>query len=76
MDIIRQKAIKAADRARKTNREVPLEPMKASERRIVHITLADEEGISTYTVGNGDLRKVYISPARSGEERNTRPRDR
>ena len=29
MDILRQKAMKAADRARKTNREVALEPMKA-----------------------------------------------
>lgn len=76
MDILRQKAVKAADRARKTNREIALEPMKAAERRIVHITLADEDGITTYTVGNGDLRKVYISPVRGGEERNTRPRKR
>ncbi len=76
MDILRQKAIKAADRARKTNREIALEPMNAAERRIVHITLADEDGITTYTVGNGDLRKVYISPARDSEERNTRSRNR
>ncbi|HUV36965.1 MAG TPA: RNA-binding cell elongation regulator Jag/EloR [Patescibacteria group bacterium] len=76
MDILRQKAVKAADRARKTNREVPLEPMKAAERRIVHITLAEEEGISTYTVGNGELRKVYVAPVRSSEERNDRPRKR
>jgi spoIIIJ-associated protein len=76
MEILRQKAVKAADRARKTNREVALEPMKASERRIIHITLADEEGISTYTVGNGEMRKVYISPVRSNEQRNTRSRKR
>ncbi len=76
MDILRQKAIKAADRARKTNREVALEPMKAAERRIVHITLADEDGVSTYTVGDGEMRKVYISPVRSGERRNTRSRNR
>lgn len=76
MDIIRQKATKAAERARKTNREVALEPMKAAERRIVHITLAEEEGISTYTVGNGEMRKVYVSPAKSGEERSTKSRKR
>jgi spoIIIJ-associated protein len=76
MEILRQKALKAADRARKTHREVALEAMKASERRIIHITLADEDGISTYTVGNGELRKVYISPVRSGEDRNTRSRKR
>lgn len=76
MDILRQKAMKAADRARRTNKEVALEPMKAAERRIVHITLADEAGVTTYTVGNGDMRKVFISPARSGEERSSRSRKR
>ena len=68
-DIIRQKAIKAADRARKSSREVQMEPMKASERRIVHVALTDEEGIITYTTGNGDMRKVCIAPAGKGRER-------
>jgi spoIIIJ-associated protein len=69
IEIIRQKAIKAAEKARKTNREVSLEPMKASERRIIHITLANTEGITTYTVGNGELRKVYVSPEHGQEGR-------
>ena len=68
-DIIRQKAKKAADRARKSNREIQMEPMKASERRIVHVALTDEEGIITYTTGNGDMRKVCIAPAGKGRER-------
>jgi spoIIIJ-associated protein len=68
-DIIRQKAKKAAERARKSNREIQMEPMKASERRIVHVALTDEEGIITYTTGNGDMRKVCIAPAGKGRER-------
>lgn len=68
-EILRQKAVKAAERARKSNREVQMEPMKASERRIVHVALTDEEGISTYTTGNGDMRKVCIAPAGKGRER-------
>jgi spoIIIJ-associated protein len=68
-EILRQKALKAAERARKTNREVPLEPMKASERRVVHVALTDVEGIMTYTTGNGDLRKVCIAPSGKGRER-------
>lgn len=75
-EILRQKALKAADRARRTGREVALEPMKASERRIIHITLTDEDGVSTYTVGNGELRKVYVSPAKRSEDRGTRSRKR
>jgi spoIIIJ-associated protein len=66
-DILKQKAIKAAERAKKTNREVQLEPMKASERRIVHVALAEVEGVTTYTTGNGELRKVYVAPAKDAE---------
>ncbi len=68
-EILRQKALKAADKVKKTNHELTLEPMLAAERRIVHMALADTEGISTYTVGNGDLRKVCISPAKSDENK-------
>jgi len=68
-EILRQKAVKAAERARRSNREVQMEPMKASERRIVHVALTNEEGISTYTTGNGDMRKVCIAPAGKGRER-------
>lgn len=67
-DILRQKAVKAAERAKKTNREVQLEPMKASERRIVHVALAEVEGVSTYTTGNGEMRKVYVAPAKEGDK--------
>jgi len=73
-DILRQKALKAADRARRTNREVAMEPMKASERRIIHLTLAEVNGVTTYTLGNGELRKVYISPVRSAENDNRKNR--
>jgi len=68
-EILKQKALRAADKVKKSNHEVTLEPMPAAERRIVHMALADLEGISTYTVGNGDLRKVCISPAKPEEGR-------
>jgi len=63
-EILKQKAIKAAEKAKKSNHDVTLEPMYASERRVVHMALANLEGITTYTVGNGELRKVCISPAK------------
>lgn len=68
-EILKQKAVKAAERARQTNREVSLEPMKASERRIVHMVLAEEQGVTTYTVGNGEMRKVFVSPVRGTEKK-------
>ena len=77
-EILKQKAVKAAERAKKSKREVGLEPMKAAERRIVHMALSEVEGISTYTVGNGEMRKVFVSPEH-GQERKSRygkPKDR
>ena len=73
-EILKQKALKAAEKVKKTNHEVTLEPMHAAERRVVHMALADLEGITTYTVGNGELRKVCISPAKQEEGR--RPENR
>lgn len=68
-EILKQKAVKAAERAKKTNKEVQLEPMKASERRIVHVALSEVEGVSTYTTGNGEMRKVYVAPVKDGEKK-------
>jgi spoIIIJ-associated protein len=68
-EILKQKAIKAAEKVRKTSHEVTLEPMHASERRVVHMALTDLDGITTYTIGNGELRKVCISPAKQEEGR-------
>lgn len=74
-EILKQKALKAAERAKKTGRDVPLEPMQAAERRIVHLALADVEGVSTYTVGNGDMRKVFVTTGR-GDQEGDRSRNR
>jgi len=68
-EILKQKALKAAEKVKNTNREMTLEPMYAAERRVVHMALAGLDGITTYTVGNGELRKVCISPAKQEEGR-------
>jgi len=68
-EILKQKALKAAEKVKKTNHEMTLEPMHAAERRVVHMALAGLDGITTYTVGNGELRKVCISPAKQEEGR-------
>jgi spoIIIJ-associated protein len=57
-------ARRLADRVRQSGRPVTLEPMPSSERRIVHMALGDEHGISTYSVGEGEDRKVVIAPSR------------
>lgn len=57
-----EKAQKVADRVIKTRREYDFEPLKASERRIIHLAIAELNDVTTYTIGDGLLRKVVITP--------------
>lgn len=56
-----EKAHKVADRVRKTKKDYDFEPLKASERRIIHLAIADLGDVTTYTIGDGLLRKVVVT---------------
>lgn len=61
----RQEALKnlawrIAERVMATGQSVPLEPMPASERRIIHLALQDYPGVITQSIGEGEDRKVTI----------------
>jgi spoIIIJ-associated protein len=68
-----EKAQKLAERVSKTKKEYDFEPLKASERRIIHLAVAEFDDVTTYTIGDGLLRKVVISPKSSATEE--MPRD-
>jgi len=55
-------AKKAAETVRKTGRLQELSPMNSMERRIVHLALGEEEGVTTESTGEGDVRRVQILP--------------
>jgi len=38
--------------------------MPPNERRIIHITLANDVGVMTVSIGEGEERKVAITPTR------------
>jgi spoIIIJ-associated protein len=59
---LRQMAIRMADQAVKTGHRQSLEPMPASERRIIHIELRDRPDVTTQSVGDDPARKVTIVP--------------
>ncbi len=54
-------ARRMADQVRRTRRPVTLEPMPPNERRIVHLTLAEDRDVETSSTGEGENRKVSIS---------------
>ncbi len=59
---LRGVALKAAARARKTGFAVELEPMSAAERRVIHMTLADETAVESESSGEGKNRRVVVKP--------------
>jgi len=60
-----EKAKKVAEKVKETGKEMDFEPLKASERRIIHLAIADIDDVTTYTIGDGLLRKVVVTPKTS-----------
>ncbi len=56
-----ERARKSADRVRKTGKDFDFEPLKASDRRIIHLAVSELDDVTTYTIGDGLLRKVVIT---------------
>jgi len=61
-----EKAHKIAERVRKTRKDYDFEPLKAADRRIIHLAVAEFNDVTTYTIGDGLLRKVVITPKTDG----------
>jgi spoIIIJ-associated protein len=55
-------ALNVADQVKAKRSSVRLEPMPPFERRIVHMALANDPDVETESIGEGEARKVVISP--------------
>ena len=53
-------AWRMAEQVKVRGRSFALEPMSAYERRIIHLTLADDPDVTTESIGEGEARKVVI----------------
>lgn len=58
---LRSLAQRVAQQVRRSQTAVTLEAMPPNERRIIHMALADDEDLSTESIGEGDQRRVVIS---------------
>lgn len=59
---LQELALRLAQKAESTGQAVTLEPMPATERRIVHLALAKHPEVITQSIGEGEARKVIIAP--------------
>ena len=61
---LEQLANRLADKVRKTGRSVRLEPMNPYERKVIHATLQNRNGVTTRSEGEEPYRRVIIEPVR------------
>ena len=54
-------ARKVAGKVIRFRRSVPLEPMNAYERHVIHTALQDYEGVTTYSTGTDPNRRVVVA---------------
>ncbi len=67
-EALRGEADDAADQAISTGRSVELDPLPASERRVVHEYLRDRDDVETHSEGDEPDRYLVISPLSRGSE--------
>ncbi len=61
-ETVERQADRAADRALETGKEIELEPMSPTERKIIHDRLKDRSGLETFSEGEEPERCVIVAP--------------
>lgn len=67
-ETLKDLAEKMANKALKMNGPLRLEPMNPHERRIIHMTLQNDERVETYSEGEEPFRRVVIKKNRHFQE--------
>ncbi len=69
-EALRVLAKRMADKAKKYRKSFTLEPMPAYERRIIHSQVQEMHGVTTYSIGQGNDRRVVIAVERARKPKN------
>ncbi len=67
-EVVRGTARRMAEKVLKYHRAFSLDPMSPYERRIVHATCQEIEGVTTHSIGEGDDRRVVILPEKPPQQ--------
>lgn len=59
---LRSLAQRAASEVRQSGRPRRLQPMAPADRRIVHLTIADEPDVTSFSEGDGFMKRVRVEP--------------
>jgi len=66
---LRSRALQIGESVRKDGTPRTTEPLNAYERRLVHVTIAEQPGLRTFSVGEGANRRVTIALDAEGNRR-------
>jgi spoIIIJ-associated protein len=69
---LRTMAVSMAEKVIKSKRDQKTEPLTAPERRIIHMVLKENTGVATFSIGNGNRKRVVIAIPKKGGDRRRR----
>lgn len=72
-DSLRKMALYLADKARNLGRPQSTKPLSSYHRRVIHLTLQEDDTIQTRSKGDGPMKRVIIVPRRPKGEAAARP---
>ncbi len=64
-DMLKNMALRYAEKALESNSEIILENLSPEDRKVVHMTLDKNTDIRTFSKGQGEYRTVVITPIQS-----------
>ena len=59
---LRMQALELAQKVRETKKEVVMDPLSSSDRRVIHLALQDDAEVRTYSTGERVERNVVLAP--------------
>lgn len=60
ISILKNIAINESIKVRRTGKSIELSPMSPFARRIIHLTVKEQPQVSSYSIGEGEQRRVVI----------------
>ena len=62
-------ATRLGEKVKKKRKPITIEAMNAHDRRIIHLTLKNDQSLETRSVGKGEMRKLVIHLAGTGRSK-------
>lgn len=73
-DALMEKISAIAEKVKQRDKSITLEPLPASNRRLVHQFIEKDKDLRTMTIGDGEYKRVVILPSSGNNDRSRRPR--